>query len=34
MVSLITMNCLREKLLMNIEGHIINNMLDNLNFLF
>lgn len=32
MVSLLTMKCLREKLLMNIEGHIINNMLDNLNF--
>ena len=28
------MNCLREKLLMNTEGHIVNNMLDNLNFLF
>ena len=28
------MNCLREKLLMNNEGHIINNVLDNLNFPF
>lgn len=28
------MNWLREELLMDTEGHIINNMLDNLNFLF